>query len=63
MTKLWRDNRSLVLKEVMKQASVVGLQRTAALLKPDNIESMDEWQAFVKFRTSPAYRVCFSNFL
>ncbi|KAK9914593.1 hypothetical protein M0R45_038363 [Rubus argutus] len=56
MTKLWRDNRSILLKEVMKQASVVGLQRVAALLKPDNMESMDEWQGFVKFRTSPEYR-------
>ncbi|XP_062011280.1 uncharacterized protein LOC133740260 isoform X2 [Rosa rugosa] len=56
MTKLWRDNRSLVMKEVEEQAKVVGLQRAAALLKPNNIESMDEWLALIKHRTSVGFK-------
>ncbi|PRQ45894.1 putative transposase, Ptta/En/Spm, plant [Rosa chinensis] len=56
MTKLWRDNRSLVMKEVEEQAKVVGLQRAAAFLKPNNIESMDEWLALIKHRTSVGFK-------
>ncbi|KAM5575069.1 hypothetical protein ABKV19_014150 [Rosa sericea] len=56
MMKLWRDNRSLVMKEVEEQAKVVSLQRAAALLKPNNIESMDEWLALIKYRTSVEFK-------
>ncbi|XP_040369373.1 uncharacterized protein LOC112198394 isoform X1 [Rosa chinensis] len=56
MMKLWRDHRSLVVKQVEEQAKVVGLQRAAALLKPNNIESMDEWLAFIKNRTSAGFK-------
>ncbi|PRQ25755.1 hypothetical protein RchiOBHm_Chr6g0287111 [Rosa chinensis] len=41
MMKLWRDYRSLTMKEVMQQAESVGLPRAAALLKSDNIDSME----------------------
>ncbi|KAK9930240.1 hypothetical protein M0R45_027283 [Rubus argutus] len=54
MAKLWRDHRSLLLKEVKKQAELVGLQIAAAMLKPDNIHSMDEWLTFIKSRMTPA---------
>ncbi|XP_024180029.1 uncharacterized protein LOC112185932 [Rosa chinensis] len=56
MTKLWQDNRSLVMKEAEEQAKVVDLQRAAALLKPNNIESMDEWLALIKHRTSVGFK-------
>ncbi|XP_062008074.1 uncharacterized protein LOC133725063 isoform X1 [Rosa rugosa] len=55
MSKLWRDHRSLTLKEVMKQAELVGLQTAAAMCKPDNIHSMDEWLSFIKSRMTPAF--------
>ncbi|KAK9928826.1 hypothetical protein M0R45_025946 [Rubus argutus] len=54
MAKLWQDHRSLLLKEVKKQAKLVGLQTAAAMLKPDNIHSMDEWLTFIKSRMTPA---------
>ena len=57
MAKLWRDHRSLLLKEVKKQAELVGLQTAAAMLKPDNIHSMDEWLTFIKSRMTPAFMV------
>ncbi|XP_061990555.1 uncharacterized protein LOC133708977 [Rosa rugosa] len=56
MMKLWRDYRSLTMKEVMQQAESVGLPRAAALLKPDNIDSMEVWLDFVKSRTTEAFR-------
>ncbi|XP_062009336.1 uncharacterized protein LOC133725936 [Rosa rugosa] len=56
MIKLWRDNRSNVMKEVEKQAELVGLQRAATLFKPNNVESMNEWLALVKNRTSPSFK-------
>ncbi|KAK9943177.1 hypothetical protein M0R45_008795 [Rubus argutus] len=56
MMKLWRDHKSLLLKDVMKQAEEVGLPRAAALLKPDNVDSMDEWLAFLKSKTTAEFR-------
>ncbi|PRQ20731.1 putative transposase, Ptta/En/Spm, plant [Rosa chinensis] len=56
MIKLWRDNRSNVMKEVEKQAEVVGLQRAATLLKPNNVESMNQWLDLIKNRTSPSFK-------
>lgn len=57
MMKLWRDNRSTIIKQVENQAKLVGFQRAASLLKPTNIDSMDRWLAFLKYRTSPQFKV------
>ncbi|PRQ40210.1 putative transposase, Ptta/En/Spm, plant [Rosa chinensis] len=56
MVKIWRDHRSLVMKEVMEQAEVVGLPRAAEQLKPDIVDSMEEWQTFVKSRSTEEFR-------
>ncbi|KAM5585584.1 hypothetical protein ABKV19_004795 [Rosa sericea] len=56
MVKIWRDHRSLVMKEVMEQAEVVGLPRAATQLKPDIVDSMEEWQTFVKSRSTEEFR-------
>ncbi|XP_062013976.1 uncharacterized protein LOC133730393 [Rosa rugosa] len=56
MVKIWRDHRSLVMKEVMEQAEVVGLPRAAEQLKPDIVDSMEEWQTFVKSRSTKEFR-------
>ncbi|KAK9911493.1 hypothetical protein M0R45_035401 [Rubus argutus] len=56
MMKLWRDHKSLLLKDVMKQAEEVGLPRAVALLKPDNVDSMEEWLAFLKSKTTAEFR-------
>jgi hypothetical protein len=59
MMKIWRDHKSLLLKDVMKQAEEVGLPRAAALLKPDNVDSMEEWLAFLKSKTTAEFRVSY----
>ncbi|KAK9929749.1 hypothetical protein M0R45_026835 [Rubus argutus] len=40
----------------MKQAEEVGLPRAAALLKSDNVDSMEEWLAFLKSKTTAEFR-------
>lgn len=57
--KLWRDHKSLLLKDVMKQAEEVGLPHAAALLKPDNVDSMDKWLTFLKSKTIAEFRVSY----
>ncbi|CAA2958051.1 Hypothetical predicted protein [Olea europaea subsp. europaea] len=56
MEKIWRDHRSNVLKVINERGKTTGITRAAALLKPDNVESIEEWQAFVKESNSQPYK-------
>nr|WNT94115.1 hypothetical protein [Paeonia lactiflora] len=53
----WRNYKGKITKEIYKISQSDDASHQLALLKPDNIKSSEEWEAFVKQRTSAEFKV------
>ena len=53
MNNLWRTSKSRVVAEIVKATS----KSERLALKSDNINSVDEWKAFVRLKTSKEHLV------
>ncbi|KAK9265796.1 hypothetical protein L1049_028599 [Liquidambar formosana] len=58
----WRQFKSEITSQLVDAAKKNGFKRRLSLMKPTNIKSDREWDAFVKYRLSPNFQAKSSQF-